>query len=130
VRKTKMQGYSHVVEPGQPSQAGDTVKVPMRRLDDIGELQPIPYISAVKIDVENYEYFVLQGGEILLRKHRPMIYCELWDDARRNACIQFLRNMDYRVMVYENNGLVDFIDQDRVNFFFLPATHAHKEQLP
>lgn len=120
VAKTKMQGYSHVVEPGQPAQPGERVRVPMRRLDDLPELQMADRISAIKMDVENYEYFVLKGGEALINKHRPVIYCELWNDARKKDCIDLLTNIGYRVMVYRDDNLIDYSDQPVVNFFFIP----------
>jgi FkbM family methyltransferase len=116
----RMQGYSHVVEPGQSLEEGDTIHVPMRKLDEMDELQTDIPITAIKMDVENYELFVLQGAEALLRKHKPVIYCELWDDARRSACIDFLKRLGYRAMIYQENRLEDFSEQQSVNFFFLP----------
>lgn len=45
----------------------------MRRLDDFTFGDAIDFI---KIDVENYEYFVLEGGEKTIRAHRPVIILE------------------------------------------------------
>jgi FkbM family methyltransferase len=39
----------------------------------IGDAQPVDFI---KIDCEGYEYFVLKGGERLIRKHKPTILVE------------------------------------------------------
>lgn len=121
VNRTKMQGYSHVIEPGHLSQEGEKIIVPMHTMDGVSELQALPAISGIKLDVENYEYFVLQGGASLLKKHRPIIYCELWDDARRDACVRFLAGMGYRIKVYEQGNLVDLSGQRRINFFFVPG---------
>jgi FkbM family methyltransferase len=120
VDQTMMQGYSHVIEPQHAAQPGARCTVPMHRLDDIAELKEINHISAIKIDVENHEYFVLKGGECLIRQHQPVIYCELWNDQRRVDCIRLLEGLGYRTMVYQQDVLVDFADQPVVNFFFIP----------
>jgi hypothetical protein len=63
----------------------------------------------------------LKGGEALLRKHKPVIYCELWDNDRRRLCFEYLQGLGYQVKVYENNSLVDFKEQASINFFFMPV---------
>lgn len=47
--------------------------ITMRRLDDFTFSDAIDFI---KIDVENYEYFVLEGGEKTIREHQPVIILE------------------------------------------------------
>jgi len=47
--------------------------ISMRRLDDFTFNDPI---DLIKIDVENYEYFVLEGGEQIIRRHQPVIILE------------------------------------------------------
>ena len=111
-------GLSHVVEDGEAS--GKRFSVSMQKLDTIPGLQQLEKITAIKIDVENSEYDVLKGGELLLRKHRPIIFCELWDNERRRFCVNFLESLGYRAMVYEKGRLVDFAAQKALNFFFLP----------
>lgn len=51
----------------------DAGPIAMHRLDEFTFDQPIDFI---KIDVENYEYFVLEGGEQTIRAHRPVIILE------------------------------------------------------
>jgi FkbM family methyltransferase len=46
--------------------------IEMHRLDEF-EFEAIDFI---KIDVEGYEYFVVQGGEQTIRKHKPVIIIE------------------------------------------------------
>jgi FkbM family methyltransferase len=125
IDRAKMQGYSHVLESGQSPQTGETFEVPMYRLDDLVELQTTVPVTAIKIDVENYEYFVLKGGESLIRKHRPIIYAELWDDARRGDCMALLTGLGYGIHVYQDDELVIFTDQPVTNFFFLPHPWVH-----
>lgn len=115
---SRMQGLSHVVDIGEEKEG--VFPVPMQQLDTIPELQPLEKISAIKIDVENFEYYVLKGGENLLRKHRPIIFCELWKDERRELCFTFVKALGYKVKVFEKGRLVDFNGQEALNYFFLP----------
>lgn len=118
VKKAKMQGLSHVVE--EDGEQGDFFSVPVLQLDRIPELQAAPEIVAIKIDVENFEYYVLKGGRELLQKHKPLIYSELWDNERRTLCFAYLQELGYTVKIYQNGTLVDFAGQEVINFFFLP----------
>ncbi len=120
VHCTKMQGLSHVQETDDGNEPGEIFCVPMQRLDDIPALRVLNRITAIKIDVENVEYYVLMGGKDLLAKHRPLVYCELWNDDRRLHCIRFMQQLGYRVKLHENGHLVDFAGQPAINFFFLP----------
>jgi hypothetical protein len=71
--------------------------------------------------VENFEYFVLKGGEKLIKKDRPIIYCELWDNDNRKKCIDLLNNLGYSALVLQKNKLVPFEKAavEKHNFFFL-----------
>ena len=120
VKNAVMQGLSHVVEEGI-TEEGHFFSVPVQQLDAIPALRELPEITAIKIDVENFEYYVLKGGAALLRKHKPVIYCELWDNDRRRLCFEYLQGLGYQVKVYENNSLVDFIEQASINCFFMPV---------
>jgi hypothetical protein len=41
-------------------------------------------VGFVKIDVEGHEDRVIAGCETWLREHRPVLYVEIWDDAKRS----------------------------------------------
>jgi FkbM family methyltransferase len=120
--KVKMQGLSHVVEndSNDPMNQGLTFRVPVKRLDEIKELMELPAIHAIKIDVENFEYPVLKGGKGLLLKHKPVIYCELWKNDRRDLTLDYLKGLGYKVKVYDGKGMVDFTNQDVTNFILVP----------
>ena len=79
-------------------------------------------ITAIKIDVENFEYFALKGGENLLSKNKPIIYCELWDNENRKRCISFLNNLGYSAFVLYKSELVPIEKAaiEKHNFFFIP----------
>jgi FkbM family methyltransferase len=69
-----------------PSSSGDTYIKPggehqaeMKMLDSFGENGielPLGDIDFIKIDCEGYELFVLEGGEELIRHHKPCIIVE------------------------------------------------------
>jgi len=122
MKGVKMQGLSHVHHPD--IEGYDTsykrYQIPQHRLDD---LLLTSTVQAIKIDVENYEYYVLQGGEKLITRDRPLIYMELWDNDNREKCMDLLSDWGYTVKVLVNRKLVVF-DPERhshQNFFFIPA---------
>jgi FkbM family methyltransferase len=119
VGNAQMQGLSHVVEKDADAD-GQTFTVPVQRLDAIPELVAANRISAIKIDVENFEYYVLKGAHALLVQHKPIIYCELWDNERRTLCLAYMKELGYRIMTYQEQTLVPFTGQTVMNFFFIP----------
>lgn len=121
VQKVKMQGLSHVVHDSiQDFNDGAYYSVPIRTLDELAEhLGPV---RAIKIDVENFEYFVFKGGAELLRRHKPMIYCELWDNENRAKCFDFLMHeIGYQIQILDQGKLIPFHPgvHVRQNFFFV-----------
>ncbi|PWT73077.1 MAG: hypothetical protein C5B59_14150 [Bacteroidetes bacterium] len=121
INNVRMQGLSHVFVDGQHDEwnSGEIFSIPVFKLDDISALQNEQKIAAVKIDVENYEYYVLRGGEQLLLKHKPIIYCELWPNEKRQMVMEFLKGCGYSTKVFEGSHLVDFKDQAVNNFIFV-----------
>jgi len=107
------------------------VQVPTKRLDDY-ELPPVGFI---KVDVEGHEEAVLNGGENLLMRDRPICMIEL--EERHNANVigrvtQHFLNWNYRVVFYNGSRFSDVQEFDVTrhqdpncslyinNFFFLP----------
>jgi hypothetical protein len=84
---------------------GEEFEVEMNTLD---MLFPNQEIKAIKIDVENFEYFVLKGGIQLLIDNKPLIYMELWENDNRIKCMNFLSNLNYECFVIENNQCIHF----------------------
>ncbi len=123
-KNVKMQGLSHVKHSSiAENNDGIIYKVKVNRLDDIDELfSTKETVTGIKIDVENFEYFVLKGGENLIKKYMPIIYCELWNNENRTNCFTFLKNLNYSIKVLENNKLVNFENEVHTtqNFFFIP----------
>lgn len=116
--KTKMQGLAHVLHESIPSfNKGEEFEVPVKTLDEMffGD-----NIQAIKIDIENFEYFAFLGGEQLLRDKKPIIYAELWDNDNRKNSFDLLKNIGYSVYVIENDKLVLFDEKKHItqNFIF------------
>lgn len=116
--KVKMQGLAHVVHDSIDEwNEGEKIKVHCETLDNLFSATPI---SGIKMDIENFEYFALKGGEQLLKKTHPVVYLELWDNANRTQCFDFLTSLGYLPFVNENNNLVTFdaLKHKKQNFIF------------
>ncbi len=121
VNNVKMQGLSHVVHDDLPDfNEGRRYSAPLRRLDDMNFLYE-QKIDGIKLDVENFEYFVLKGGSNLLSRDKPVIYAELWDNENRTKCFQLMKELNYSVLFLKNNQLIPFKQgkDETQNFFFI-----------
>lgn len=124
IHKVPMHGLSHAVHKDiTENNTGLKYKVPMVRLDDFQELKHTEKrITGIKIDVENYEYYVLKGAEKLIEKNKPFIYSELWENDSRKKCFTFLNNLGYSAFILYKKELVRFTEKyhEKNNFFFIP----------
>ncbi|MCW3102887.1 MAG: methyltransferase FkbM family [Bacteroidetes bacterium] len=124
ISAVRMQGLSHVVHESIPeNNEGERFSVPLRMLDNMQELDAGKRISAIKIDVENFEFFVLDGAKKLIAKNRPVVYAELWDNENRYKCFGLFASLGYRTHVAISDKLVLFDPAIHVkqNFIFIPA---------
>lgn len=116
--KTKMQGLSHVKhETIDEWNEGQEFEVPIKMLD---KLFPEDRIQGIKIDVENFEYFVLKGGLKTLEKQKPVIYAELWENKNRDLCFELLHSLSYIAYVIDSNEVVPYDSEkhNKQNFIF------------
>ncbi len=124
VENVHMQGLSHVMHDSiTVFNDGKTVHVPILRLDECKEVgKKKGKIAAIKLDVENFEFFVLQGAEQLIKEHRPLIYTELWANENRTKCFHFIEQLGYKIQVLSNRKLVNYQPEAHTtqNFFFVP----------
>lgn len=124
INNVPMHGLSHVIhETNSELNSGLKYKVPVVSLDEFDNLKACTKkITALKIDVENFEYFVLKGGEKLIAENQPIIYCELWENDNRKKCFDLLNNLGYSALVLQKKELVPFEKAvvEKHNFFFLP----------
>lgn len=117
----KKQGLSYIVENGNNQINAQMAElVHMISLDELTEQFSIESVAAIKIDVENYELFVLKGGSQFLQTHRPLVFAELWENDRKLPCIELMEELGYAVRVVHNNQLVDYKGNNALNYFFIP----------
>lgn len=71
----------------------DGIEVPVIRLDDVDDLVNV---DVIKIDVEGFEYEVMQGGKGTIDKFRPVILFEALDRDFWQPCYDFLNELNYK----------------------------------
>jgi FkbM family methyltransferase len=123
VEMVRMQGLSHVVHSSITEfNEGENFSVSMIRLDDCDQIKSSDKIAAIKLDVENFEHFVLQGARATIEKHRPIIYAELWENDNRSHCFELLNSLNYSIKVVVKGRLTDYLPMvhHTQNFFFIP----------
>ena len=92
----------------------NTVEVTVNRLDDY-EFERVDF---VKIDVEGYEWFVLQGAQATIARERPLLQLEIVANQcrkfnyRAEEMIEWIRNLDYRVCS-KRDGWLDGVFEGR-----------------
>lgn len=120
----RMQGLSHAVDVGPDAVVGTRYTVPQERLDDLDLARERP-IAGVKIDVENFEQYVLRGARGLLERWKPLVYTELGDNENRTECFALFRDLGYTVGVLEGDRIVAFDPARHTvhNFFMCPPGH-------
>lgn len=122
--KTKLHGLSHVChETISDFNNGEKFRVQIKPLDDIEELKQ-SQIGGIKLDVENFEFFVLDGGKSLIENNKPIIYTELWENKNRENCLILMDKLGYSCKKLIKNQLVDYdpIIHNSQNFFFIPIS--------
>lgn len=77
-------------------------RVACTTLDDFIASNPQP--SVVKIDVEGAESEVLKGADQLFRTHRPVLVCEVHDDANARFAQEWLRKRNYSCLWLEKGN--------------------------
>lgn len=124
VNHVPMHGLSHVVNKDN-SELNEGLKynVPVVSLDTfLPVTESEKRITAIKIDIENFEYFALKGAEKLLSEYKPLIYCELWENENRIKCFELLNKLNYSAFILYKKVLVP-VENSKIkkhNFFFIP----------
>lgn len=85
---------------------GHGTVVPTFKLDDLS----LPNVDVIKIDVEGAEYKALKGGEELLTRSRPAIFCEFSmemiprvSDVSPVDFLEWIVGMDYKIFLLDRN---------------------------
>lgn len=124
INNVPMHGLSHVIHKDiTENNSGFISEVPVVKLDDFQELvNSSQRVTGMKIDVENFEFYVLKGAKKLIEKNKPVIYCELWDNENRKNCVSLLNKLGYSAFILHKKELVAFneMNNHKHNFFFIP----------
>jgi FkbM family methyltransferase len=117
----RMQGLSHAYVEGNDEDwnKGDIYYMEMMKLDDVIALKGDKKIVAIKMDVENFEYHVLKGSTELLKKHKPVIYCELWNNEMRQLAISLLKEIGYTIQNTKGKKFETSADESFADFIFV-----------
>ena len=83
-------------------------------------------LDFIKCDVEGLELSVFQSFVEVIRKHRPIILCELGDPVERKRLLDLLGDFSYRLYFLENKKLKALEADSPVkpvshNHYFIPA---------
>ncbi|HIP35481.1 MAG TPA: FkbM family methyltransferase [Crocinitomix sp.] len=116
--KVKMQGLAHVVHHTiNEWNEGEKIKVACITLDLLFKNKNI---SAIKMDIENFEYFALKGGIEMLKNNHPIIYLELWENENRKQCFSLLESLGYSAFISDKNNLTPYnpLIHQKQNFIF------------
>lgn len=98
----------------------EKIQAEVKKLDEL-KLNP----DFIKIDVEGFEYQVLQGGEETIKRCRPIFLSEgIWPD---NEAYKFFKDHKYSVFKYLN-GRFYYETFDADNKFLIPNEKIHMIQ--
>jgi FkbM family methyltransferase len=111
---------SRTGEPGRVTVSSDATKIGMKpigttktvNLDSLLKEETWPLPDFMKIDVEGFEWQVLQGARELLRRHHPQLFIELhgagYENKRTNArrVVAFLEDLGYELDHVESGARV------------------------
>ena len=125
------QDWCNSLRPPAVDEAVRTVRVSVKRLDDVLAELGVNQVDFVKLDVEGAELSVLYGAmKLLQREQRPAILAEVqdirtqpWGYAAREI-LQFLIRMDYRWFAIAAKGALLPISCDQETY------HANLVALP
>jgi FkbM family methyltransferase len=111
IKGVKKQGMAHLdVDDIDKYKKYIEVTAQIDTLDNRKEIQEI-HIDGMKLVAENYELEILRGAEKTIKKNKPLIYCELWDNKKRDEVIGLIESFGYQVF-YRKKGKLKPVDID------------------
>lgn len=117
-------GLAHIKANDIVNEGEKVYEVSIQRIDNLVATNEISQIIGIKIDVENYELEVLKGAVETIKKYQPLLMIELWNDEKKDLCIQLMRDLGYDVKILNEDRLVSYNGQDALDYFFIPSTKA------
>src|SRR4030042_3987290 len=101
------------------------IKVLTMTLDDYDIQNGIDEADLIKLDTEATEYFILKGGERLIKKCRPVIQCEVLTGFHEDKLEELLLRLEYGFYQVEEDGLhlqnsLQNSPKHKNDYFFIP----------
>ncbi|HVW96633.1 MAG TPA: FkbM family methyltransferase [Mucilaginibacter sp.] len=115
---------------GSKNAHGEKQQVIIKAGDELPEVSQLTSLELIKIDVEGFEYNVLQGLAATIEKHKPRIIFEYDDNywlrtgQKISDCYAFLKSLDYDIYQITAVGcelLSDPLSVTGGNLFCIPA---------
>ena len=123
LKGVKKQGMAHIKDSTiLDYNEGLTEMIDLDILDNRNEINAIK-IDAIKIVAENFEYQIFEGAQKIIENNKPLIYCELWDNERRNMVLELIKKYNYGIFYRKGNALIPYDKKSYSgkNLFFKPA---------
>lgn len=101
----------------------NTEKVPIYKLDDYLDKLSINTITGIKMDIEGYEIFALEGMKNTLQRFMPFLMMEVNERALQTTgnnskkLLGLVKNLDYEIFYYDENG---YLIQTPPSFISMP----------
>jgi len=111
----------------RPDASPVLVTVKAQTLDNFVSENNITGLDLVKLDVEEAEHLVLEGGAETLKKLRPIVVCEVFSTEMFHKIQGYWKGSDYLSFIFLDNKLKlepysEDIKISRIeNYFFIPA---------
>ena len=99
-RRFKTTGCSFM---GNLSTEGD-LEVEVASLDQLAADKQISPPHVIKIEVEGMDYWVLRGGEKLIREHRPIIFIATHGGKNHTRVLEILKEWRYEAVMIGNGS--------------------------
>lgn len=101
----------------------NTEKVPIYKSDDYLDKLSINTITGIKMDIEGYEIFALEGMKNTLQRFMPFLMMEVNERALQTTgnnskkLLGLVKNLDYEIFYYDENG---YLIQTPPSFISMP----------
>jgi FkbM family methyltransferase len=124
VNNMKKFAYARVIQTSATLEYVESEKVKNVSGDEL--FNDLPRVDFIKCDVEGLELAVLRSFQEIIRKHRPVILCELGDPQERKKLLELLSPFSYELFYLEDKKLKALETDSTIrpvshNHYFLPV---------
>jgi FkbM family methyltransferase len=119
VNNVKKFAYARVIRSSTFLEYVESEKVKNVYGDEL--FRNLPRVDFIKCDVEGLELPVFQSFLEIIRKHRPIILCELGDPVERKRLLDLLGEFEYGLYYLDNKKLKPLDPESSIR----PVSHNH-----